>query len=235
MTDIDSLLTGHLARLPVPESPPLAMLIRRARRRSRRRASAVGLALFALTLGGVLGGLAVHRSTAGGGEQVLAGPGGSAGPVAPVPALRACTAPVGSAVPDCPVTPDSPEPYGHLKALPPGFALSSEIREALPTGNERRVDVITRRYRGPDSAMFLVTTIFGDLDSPAPEAVLGVQPTRDLTGLRVGTVVHEVPPFFPEGLTSYSYDAAPRIQVQVAFPASALTRQQRLDLVAGIS
>ncbi len=120
MTDIDRPLAGHLEHLPAPGAPPLAVLAGRARTRSRRRARAVGLCLSVLTSGGVVGGLALHGS-AQGGVQVLAGPPGAA---TAAPAALACTAPVGSAVPDCPVTPDSPEPCGHPLALPPGFAMT---------------------------------------------------------------------------------------------------------------
>ena len=163
-------------------------------------------------------------------DELAAAP-ASAAPTTVPPAV--CRTPVDTAVPDCPVRPASPEPYGHLGVVPPGYTLDSENREAVPTGTAARIDTVTRRYTGPGGSRLSVDVSFGDLGAETPDG--GAETLRmPIAGVRPRSAVIKFRG--PEGrLITYTWRPTPRVRVEVAFLASELTEQQQLAVVTGVT
>jgi hypothetical protein len=190
----------------------------------RAVAAAAGLAVVAAA-----GGLVLWPERDRGPEQVLAGAAApQASAAAPTPSRTRCASSI-AGVPDCPVVPATPDPYGRPGPVPPGFRLVHERREVFPSVPER-IDLISSRYEGPGDDELLVEVFFGDV---GPDG--GHELGRALPGVRPETTVHELPTEGSRWTAGYAYLAASRIFVTVRFDAPGLSEQQELAVVAGIS
>lgn len=228
-SDLESRIQRALAAgaAAVPDAPQALSAQRRridgrtARRRPMAAAAAAFVAVAATAA--VLLLLPVHRT--GPTDALVIGEGAGSGATA-VP----CEAPApGRGVPDCAVQPADVGVTGTPDFLPQGWSLRSEIEEPIPTGTDRRLQSLQRRYAGPDQSLLLITVTFGDVDAPDPQAFGATVDATIRTGTDVLVLTSD------EGqATRYLWEARPRVVVDVDLLNGALLNDELRRVVASV-